>query len=112
MNLWVSCKKPQLGSLANMSDSEATPEPEFEADSLPNFGNKLISDPTTDFAEQSQLTYLIPSETNLDLESAFRDLEPGKSILDSLERRDALFFGELSAAPLVLDTLSLTLVTR
>lgn len=95
-----------------MSDSEATPEPEFEADSLTNFGTKLISDPTTDFAEQSQLTYLVPSETNLDLESAFRDLEPGKSILDSLERRDSLFFGELFVVPLVLDTLSLTLVTR
>ncbi|KAJ4322779.1 hypothetical protein N0V84_004672 [Fusarium piperis] len=88
-----------------MSDSEATPEPEFEADSITNFGNnKLISDPTTDFAEQSQLTYLIPSETNLDLESAFRDLEPGKSILDSLERRDALFFDETVDVLLLLRT--------
>lgn len=51
---------------------------------------------TLDFAEQSQLTYLIPSESNLNLEEAFKNLEPGKFILDSIQRRESLFFGRMS----------------
>jgi hypothetical protein len=40
------------------------------------------------------LSYLIPEDTNLDLEAAFKAVEPGKSILESIKRRDALFFGK------------------
>ncbi|KPM44663.1 hypothetical protein AK830_g1883 [Neonectria ditissima] len=58
----------------------------------------------SDFAEQSQLTYLIPSESNLDLEEAFKNLETGKSILDSIEVRESLFFDETVDVLLVLKT--------
>ncbi|KAK7431085.1 hypothetical protein QQZ08_002366 [Neonectria magnoliae] len=57
-----------------------------------------------DFAEQSQLTYLIPSESNLDLEEAFKNLETGKSILDSIAVRESLFFDETVDVLLVLKT--------
>lgn len=59
---------------------------------------------TFDFAEQSQLTYLIPSESNLNLEEAFKNLEPGKSIFDSIDRRESLFFDETVDVLLVLKT--------
>ncbi|KAM0236244.1 hypothetical protein ACHAP5_009453 [Fusarium lateritium] len=74
------------------SDQESMqPEPE----SLTQLKRGLfITDPTTEFAEQSHLSYLIPEDTNLDLEAAFKDVEPGKSVLDSIKRRDALFFDE------------------
>ncbi|KAJ3543551.1 hypothetical protein NM208_g3515 [Fusarium decemcellulare] len=97
-----------------MSDSEVTPEPVQESlgpqaldakpESLTSLRNMLISDPTTEFAERSQLTYLVPAETDLDLEAAFRDLSPGKSILDSIERRDSLFFDETVDVLLLLKT--------
>ncbi|KAM5351701.1 hypothetical protein ACJ41O_004424 [Fusarium nematophilum] len=88
-----------------MSDSEATTEPQpLEPESLTNLSHTFISDPTAEFAEQSQLTYLIPSDTDLDLEAAFRDLEPGKSILDSIQRRDSLFFDETVDVLLLLRT--------
>lgn len=79
------------------SDQESMqPEPE----SLTQLKRGLfITDPTTEFAEQSHLSYLIPEDTNLDLESAFKDVEPGKSILDSIKRRDALFFGKRLTSP-------------
>lgn len=79
------------------SDQESMqPEPE----SLTQLKRGLfITDPTTEFAEQSHLSYLIPEDTNLDLEAAFKDIEPGKSILDSIKRRDALFFGEHLTKP-------------
>ncbi|KAF7551706.1 hypothetical protein G7Z17_g4839 [Cylindrodendrum hubeiense] len=59
---------------------------------------------TFDFAEQSQLTYLIPAESKLNLEEAFKNLEPGKSIFDSIERRESLFFDETVDVLLVLKT--------
>ncbi|KAF4980566.1 hypothetical protein FZEAL_3451, partial [Fusarium zealandicum] len=86
-----------------MSDSEAATEPE-PCQPEPTNLNKLISDPTTDFAEQSKLSYLIPSDTDLDLEAAFGDIEPGKSIIDSVERRDSLFFDETVDVLLLLRT--------
>lgn len=58
--------------------------------------NMFLPDPSTDFAEQSQLTYMIPSQTNLDLETAFKDLESGKSMLDCIDTRSSLFFGSLA----------------
>lgn len=85
-----------------MSVSEATQEQPESLTNLSlnrnlnhNLNNMLKSDPTEDFAEQSQLTYLVPLDTSLDIESAFKNLEPGISILDSLKRRDNLFFGKL-----------------
>ena len=86
-----------------MSDSGTTPDREslpsesneHEPESLTQLKRSLfIKDPTTEFAEQSHLSYLIPEDTNLDLEPAFKNVEPGKSILESIKRRDALFFGE------------------
>lgn len=55
--------------------------------------NMFMPDLSVDFAEQSQLTYIIPSRTDLDLETAFKDLESGTSILDCIDTRDFLFFG-------------------
>ncbi|CEI39185.1 unnamed protein product [Fusarium venenatum] len=85
-----------------MSDSGITPDREsipsesndHEPESLTQLKRSLfITDPTTEFAEQSNLSYLIPEDTGLDLEAAFKGVEPGKSILESIKRRDALFFG-------------------
>ncbi|KAL6924685.1 hypothetical protein FSHL1_001936 [Fusarium sambucinum] len=85
-----------------MSDSGITPDREsipsesndHEPESLTQLKRSLfITDPTTEFAEQSHLSYLIPEDTSLDLEAAFKGVEPGKSILESIKRRDALFFG-------------------
>ncbi|KAF4432703.1 hypothetical protein F53441_13800 [Fusarium austroafricanum] len=86
-----------------MSDSGATTDREsipsdsaqHEPESLTQLKRSLfITDPTTEFAEQSHLSYLIPEDTSLDLEAAFKHVEPGKSILDSIKRRDTLFFDE------------------
>lgn len=86
-----------------MSDSGITPDREsipsesndHEPESLTQLKRSLfITDPTTEFAEQSQLSYLVPEDTSLDLEAAFKGVEPGKSILESIKRRDALFFGK------------------
>ncbi|KAG8351410.1 hypothetical protein FVEN_g10525 [Fusarium venenatum] len=86
-----------------MSDSGITPDREsipsesndHEPESLTQLKRSLfITDPTTEFAEQSNLSYLIPEDTGLDLEAAFKGVEPGKSILESIKRRDALFFDE------------------
>ncbi|KAM0235754.1 hypothetical protein ACHAPO_005539 [Fusarium lateritium] len=86
-----------------MSDSGITPDREsipsesndHEPESLTQLKRSLfITDPTTEFAEQSHLSYLIPEDTSLDLEAAFKGVEPGKSILESIKRRDALFFDE------------------
>ncbi|KAI1048392.1 hypothetical protein LB506_002411 [Fusarium annulatum] len=86
-----------------MSDSGGTTDREsipteatqHEPESLTQLKRSLfITDPTTEFAEQSHLSYLIPENTDLDLEATFKDVEPGKSILDSIKRRDTLFFDE------------------
>ncbi|KAG5743513.1 hypothetical protein H9Q69_012440 [Fusarium xylarioides] len=76
-------------------DSIPTEATQHEPESLTQLKRSLfITDPTTEFAEQSHLSYLIPENTDLDLEAAFKDVEPGKSILDSIKRRDTLFFDE------------------
>lgn len=46
------------------------------------------------FTDQSYLTYIIPSETNLNLEEAFKGLQQGESILESIPQRQSLFFGK------------------
>lgn len=62
------------------------------------FAAQFVPDAAADFAEQSQLTYLVPSDSNLDLESVFGDLEPGSSIL-SIDQRESLFFGRWLTVP-------------
>ncbi|KAL9571142.1 hypothetical protein ACKAV7_004480 [Fusarium commune] len=81
----------------NTTDRESIPTEatQHEPESLTQLKRSLfITDPTTEFAEQSHLSYLIPENTDLDLEAAFKDVEPGKSILDSIKCRDTLFFDE------------------
>ncbi|KAI1036372.1 hypothetical protein LB503_002910 [Fusarium chuoi] len=86
-----------MSDSGNTTDRESIPTEatQHEPESLTQFKRSLfITDPTTEFAEQSHLSYLIPENTDLDLEAAFKDVEPGKSILDSIKRRDTLFFDE------------------
>lgn len=45
------------------------------------------------FVDQSHLTYMIPFETDLNLEEAFKDVDPSAPILESIRRRKSLFFG-------------------
>lgn len=63
-----------------------------------------------DFVKQSYLTYAIPATTNIDLEQAFKDVEAGKSILESIQQRDSLFFGRLCLALLCLAWLCFALL--
>lgn len=56
--------------------------------------SKNDNDASPDIVEQSYLTYVVPSQTNIDLDKAFQDADAGKSIIDSLQQRDSLFFGE------------------
>ncbi|KAL5626249.1 hypothetical protein FOBRF1_000592 [Fusarium oxysporum] len=86
-----------MSGSGNTTDRESIPTEatQHEPESLTQLKKSLfITDPTAEFAEQSHLSYLIPENTNLDLEAAFKDVEPGKSILDSIKRRDTLFFDE------------------
>ncbi|KAI1026205.1 hypothetical protein LB504_011192 [Fusarium proliferatum] len=86
-----------MSDSGNTTDRESIPTEatQHEPESLTQLKRSLfITDPTTEFAEQSHLSYLIPENTDLDLETAFKDVEPGKSILDSIKRRDTLFFDE------------------
>lgn len=71
-----------------MSQSDIAPDEDVR--SVPAH---LMGMQEPDFAEDSYLTYLIPSSTDLDLDKAFKDLEPGKTILDSIQQRESLFFG-------------------
>ncbi|KAF5619548.1 TRAPP trafficking subunit trs65 domain protein [Fusarium tjaetaba] len=86
-----------MSDSGNTTDRESIPTEatQHEPESLTQLKRSLfITDPTTEFAEQSHLSYLIPENTDLDLEAAFKNVEPGKSILDSIKRRDTLFFDE------------------
>ncbi|RKL43409.1 hypothetical protein BFJ72_g4233 [Fusarium proliferatum] len=86
-----------MSDSGNTTDRESIPTEatQHEPESLTQLKRSLfITDPTTEFAEQSHLSYLIPENTDLDLEASFKDVEPGKSILDSIKRRDTLFFDE------------------
>ncbi|KAK0392713.1 hypothetical protein NLU13_2208 [Sarocladium strictum] len=61
-------------------------------------------DPSINFAEQSHLTYVIPSATAIDLEDAFKDIETGTSVFDHIEQRESLFFDETVDVLLILKT--------
>lgn len=75
-----------------MSDSDAPiPEP------APSPG--LPKDNSGSFTDQSYLTYLVPSETDIKLDEAFKGLEQGKSILESIPQRESLFFGTVTFQP-------------
>ncbi|QPH01040.1 hypothetical protein C2857_005232 [Epichloe festucae Fl1] len=65
-------------------------------------GADAAHDPSDDFVKQSYLTYAIPAATDIDLEQAFRDVEAGKSILESIQQRDSLFFDETVEVLLIL----------
>lgn len=56
----------------------------------------LPRDNSGSFTDQSYLTYLVPSETDINLDEAFQGLEQGKSILESIPQRETLFFGTTS----------------
>lgn len=48
----------------------------------------------TDLINNSYLTYLVPSETNIDLEKAFEGFDGSKPVAEYIEQRDTLFFGK------------------
>lgn len=48
----------------------------------------------TDLINNSYLTYLVPSETNIDLEKAFEGFDGSKPVAEWIEQRDTLFFGK------------------
>ena len=56
----------------------------------------LANDATYDFIEQAFLSYAVPAATNVDLETAFKDFDGGKSIAESITQRECLFFGTLA----------------
>lgn len=45
------------------------------------------------FVEQSHLSYMIPYETDLNLEEAFETVDLSRPLVESLPRRKSLFFG-------------------
>lgn len=45
------------------------------------------------FVEQSQLSYMIPYETDLNLEEAFKTVDLSRPLIESIPRRQSLFFG-------------------
>jgi hypothetical protein len=53
----------------------------------------LAEDSDARFVEQSYLTYMVPSETNINLEEAFKNSEGSGSLLDAIPKRHSLFFG-------------------
>ncbi|KND95233.1 hypothetical protein TOPH_00311 [Tolypocladium ophioglossoides CBS 100239] len=65
-------------------------------------GVSQAQDPSSSFADNAYLTYLVPAETDLDLDRVFRDADSNRSILESIEQRDALFFDETVNVLLVL----------
>ncbi|KFH47912.1 hypothetical protein ACRE_011370 [Hapsidospora chrysogenum ATCC 11550] len=65
-----------------------------DGESLNLSGAAAAQDPAAAFAEKSHLTYVVPSATGLELEDLFKDAEQGQSIIDSIQRRESLFFDE------------------
>jgi hypothetical protein len=59
----------------------------------------------TDLINNSYLTYLVPAETNIDLEKALEGFDGSKTVSEIIEQRDTLFFGmgpaTSSASPLM-----------
>lgn len=53
----------------------------------------------TELINNSYLTYLVPSETNINLERAFEGFDGSKPINELLEQRDTLFFGKAKKGP-------------
>ena len=49
--------------------------------------------PDARFVEHSHLSYAIPYETDLSLEDAFKSIDPSRPLVDSIPRRESLFFG-------------------
>lgn len=48
----------------------------------------------TDLINNSYLTYLVPSETDINLEKAFAEYDGSKPIAEWIEQRDTLYFGK------------------
>ncbi|TWU71138.1 hypothetical protein ED733_000680 [Metarhizium rileyi] len=63
---------------------------------------KDVPSATRDFLEQSYLTYLVPTRTDIDLDDVFRDGGSGNSILQSIEQRESLLFDETVEVLLIL----------
>ncbi|CEJ95091.1 hypothetical protein VHEMI10593 [[Torrubiella] hemipterigena] len=61
----------------------------------------------TSFADQAALTYLVPADTNLTLDDAFRELVREKGSIESIETRDSLFFDESTDVLIVLEAPSM-----
>ena len=57
------------------------------------------NDSSLDFAEKSYLTYCVPTQTDLNLDEAFKDIESGRTFLEDLKKRTALFFGTSHIIP-------------
>jgi hypothetical protein len=65
----------------------------------------------TDLINNSYLTYLVPSETNINLEKAFEGFDGSKPITELIEQRDALFFGkqyQAQISPLIMRNIKVT----
>ncbi|KAK4079274.1 hypothetical protein H0G86_005376 [Trichoderma simmonsii] len=58
----------------------------------------------TDLINNSYLTYLVPAETNIDLEKALEGFDGSKTVSELIEQRDTLFFDETVDVLLVLKT--------
>jgi hypothetical protein len=61
---------------------------------VPDMEQAAAQAPDVAFVERSQLSYIIPLQTGLRLEDAFGSIEQSQSIVDSIEQRETLFFGE------------------
>lgn len=58
--------------------------------------SREASDPSLDFLEHSYLTYIIPFETDLNLEQALSSgRDSNKPLFDAIDQREWLFFGML-----------------
>ncbi|TQV99409.1 hypothetical protein V2A60_004883 [Cordyceps javanica] len=82
-----------------MSESDAT----LSEEQLPPL-QASPRDTSGSFTDQSYLTYLVPSETDINLDDAFSRLDQDKSILESIPQRETLFFDETVQVLLVLKT--------
>jgi hypothetical protein len=62
-------------------------------ENLPNVTLPLQQDPALLFADESYLSYCVPSETDLDISKLLVSRSDGRDLLHSIEQRDTLFFG-------------------
>ncbi|KAG5977433.1 hypothetical protein E4U55_006757 [Claviceps digitariae] len=91
----------QGDNLANPAHDALDAHDAHDTDDMNNI-NDASSHTSSDFVDQSYLTYVVPLRTNIDLDQAFKDADAGKSILDSLQPRDALYFDETVEVLLIL----------